>query len=380
MKNGKPSYLFPLSLVFYEIATYLAIDMYLPALPSLEKDFQISRQMTQYTVLMSFLGASSMQLFMGPLSDRYGRKIVVLMGGLSFIIASFLCATTENIMVMLVARFIQGSAICSAVVAGYSAVHELYDTKMAIKVTAVMGSVTILAPAFGPLLGALVLKFSGWRAIFWILTLWALIAILLLSKVMPRTNKESVPLHFKSILSDYFTIITRKDFLAFILPFCLLFMTFIFWGVGSPFLVIEHYQKTPTVYSILQSLVFGCFILGTQVTRILINRLSPQQIIYIGFTIASGCVFFILSSQLYIMVMGMMIFALGASIAFGPLNRCAIDTCHEPMGRRMAIGSSLMSAFGVIAAYLVTLMNLHWLILSGFILATTTFFILKRKS
>jgi Bcr/CflA subfamily drug resistance transporter len=392
MTTPNKSILFPAALVFYEIVTYLSNDMYLPSLPQISRDMQISQDLAEYTLLFWFLGSASMQLFMGPLSDRYGRKIVLMSGGIFYIIASFTCAVTPNIYLFLIARFIQGSSVCSMVVAGYAAIHESYDTTQAIKIIAMMGSVSILAPAFGPLLGAVILTFLDWRAIFYVLGISSLIAMLFLGKVMPETNPVRVPIHFKDILTDFVSIAKRKQFLHYMLPYCLLFLSFICWIVESPFVIIEAHHKTPMEYGYIQLAVFGAFIAGAQIVHLCAEKVSPNRLINIGMSIALAAVLLLVivssfnNEAYYSLIVLLMVFSMGAAIAFGPLNRCAIDACIEPMGRRMSIFSTYMNSFGVAGTVLVTLFNdktmanLSLMIAGGVIFAFITFHLTKGKS
>jgi len=360
MHNKNISYFFPFVLVFYEIATYLSNDMYLPGLPAITHDFDITQEVAQYTLLYWFLGSASVQLIVGPLSDRFGRKIVLLTGGFLYTTSLFVCAFTQNIFLFLIARFIQGSTVCSVVVAGYAAIHEFYDDKAAMRIIALMGSITILAPAFGPLLGGIVIEAVNWRAIFHFLGILGIISIALLFKVMPETNTNKISLHLKSIMKDYFYIATRKSFLSFTLPYCLLFMSFICWIVESPFIIIETYQKTVIEYGVIQLFIFAAYLVGAQITRRLIHKFDPLIVIKIGMLIAllsAGLLIvppFLKENYLYFVVFSMMLMSLGSAIASAPLNRSAIDTCEEPMGMRVAIFSSYMSIFGVLATFLVT--------------------------
>ncbi len=363
MNKIDKSWLFPAALVFYEISTYLSNDMYLPSLPQITRDMRITQDLAEYTLLFWFLGSASMQLLMGPLSDRYGRKIVLMTGGLFYVLANVVCAITSDIYLFLIARFVQGTAVCSMVVAGYAAIHETYDTTRAIKIIAMMGTVTILAPAFGPLLGAVILQFSEWRSIFYLLALWSFVAMLLLAKVMRETNPKRVPIHLKEIASDFMTIAKRKAFLHYMIPYCLLFMAFICWIVESPFVIIETLKKSPLEYGYVQLAIFGSFMLGAQIVHFMAEKVSPQYLINVGMSIALAAVLLLvllssLDNQAYFsLILLLMVFSTGAAIAFGPLSRCAIDACEEAMGRRMAIFSTYMNTFGVFATILVTLTN-----------------------
>lgn len=354
---------FPLSLVFLEIGTYLANDMYLPGLPTISDQLGISQDQAQYTLLVWFLGSGSFQLLTGPISDSVGRRVVLLSGAILFCLSSLVCAITSNLMLLLIARFVQGSAICAIVVPGYAAVHEYFDTQAAIKIIAIMGSVTILAPAFGPLLGAIVIEVSHWRAIFWTLTIWGLIAFLILFFVMPETNQNPHPIKLKQIFKDYFRISTRWHFLKYTLTFCFLFLAFICWIVESPFIIIETRGYSRLEFGIIQFLIFVWFIIGSQLTRILIDRMSVFKTIEMGLLTACFGALFLATlvhfemDSLYAVVIAMMVISFGAAIAFGPLNRCAIESAKEPMGRRTAMQSTFMGIFGVIGIMLVTFFN-----------------------
>jgi MFS transporter, DHA1 family, multidrug resistance protein len=120
-------WLFPFIFVFYEITHYLANDMYLPAMPRLVADLQTTTHLGQQTITVWFLGTAALQLLLGPLSDRLGRKPILFLGGLIFILSTLICALTSNIHLFLIARFFQGTAVCAVITAGYSSIHELYD-------------------------------------------------------------------------------------------------------------------------------------------------------------------------------------------------------------------------------------------------------------
>ena len=194
MKSFIPSQkmlsLFPFLLVFYEISNYLANDMYLPALPQITTDLFTTVHTAQQTLTVFFLGAASLQLFLGPLSDRLGRRPIFFAGGFIFILSTAFCMLATHIHTLLIARFFQGCAVCFIVTAGYSTIHEIYDHIKAIQILAIMASITVIAPAFGPLLGSLVLHWGSWRWIFGLLLIWACIALLALWFLMPESNPK----------------------------------------------------------------------------------------------------------------------------------------------------------------------------------------------
>jgi len=349
--------IFPFLIIFYAILTYLSNDMYLPALFDLMRDFNTTTSMAQLTLTTWFLGSASTQLIMGPLSDHYGRRPILLLGGMIFIVSSILCAATHSMFILLIARFLQGSAVCSLMVAGYATVHELYDTKQAIHILALIGSVGILAPAFGPLLGSFILTVATWRFMFLLLAAGAVAAIILLFKWMPESNplENRTPIAFKKIVKSYCSIITNINFILATLVLCLIYSGLIAWLTIGPLLITEALHLTPMMFGLYQALIFGSFILGNIFLKYTIPTIGLTKTIHYGLIVTvCGALFSLLSAIYFHSIIGfivaLMIYAGGAALQYGTLQRIAIEMSHEPMGLRMAIFSSLLGIAGVLAS------------------------------
>lgn len=369
--------LFPLVLVFYEIALYLSVDMYMPALPSMRQDLHTSAYLAQLTVTLWFLGSAALQLVLGPVSDYLGRRPVILTFCIVFIISSITCAVTNNIYVMIVARFFQGTAVCSVGVAGYATIHELLEHKSAITVLAWMGSITIMAPTLGPLLGSIVLEFGSWRDIFWIIAIASLLALLLLWFIMPESNKQTRTnaLHFPTILKTYYTILNNKKFVGYAVVVCCLFSGMIAWISTGAVLIIEQLHYSPLVVGVLQIFVFGSFVTGTLIVRFMVRKYPSQLIARVGVTIAllGGAMALILavywSELLIALVMALMLYALGSAMLWAPLNRLAMEAIPNiAMGTKMAMFSAMVSTSGVFGS-IIARSNIMTL---AIILATTS--------
>ena len=145
--NKKYLIIFPIALAVLEAGTYLGNDAYLPALPNLMHDMHINQQFAQYTLISWFLGSASVQLFIGPLADFYGRRPIVLWGAAIFILTSLTCAYPDQYWLLLIARFLQGTAACTTIVGGYATVHEAFDSHKSVRVIALMGATTA-SPSF----------------------------------------------------------------------------------------------------------------------------------------------------------------------------------------------------------------------------------------
>jgi Bcr/CflA subfamily drug resistance transporter len=359
----KNFWLFPFFLVFYEITNYLSNDMYLPALPTMVSDLKITEQLAQMTVTMWFLGTASMQLVLGPISDRVGRRPVLLGGCVLFIITTAICALTANINIFLVARFFQGAVVCSILTAGYSSIHETYEQTKAIHILAIMGGVVVIAPAFGPLVGSLILTYLNWRWIFGLLAICGAVGMAALWVYMPESNPKTnrTKFNIKHILQNYTAIFFNAEFMLNTLIFCIGFMGIIAWVAGGPFLVIGAFKLSTASFGFFQLMIFGSMILGSRAVKPFMDRLGVQRLIDLGLYIVvlAGAIGLVLTwifpHFIWGLIIALMLFVFGSGLAFSPSHRLAIEACDEPMGVRMAVFSSMLSFAAVAGGLLVSL-------------------------
>ncbi len=377
MKNKiqRQNRIFPLFLVIYEVILYLSNDTYLPALPTISDQFDITKGMAQLTLTLWFLGSASMQLIIGPLSETKGRKKVILFGGVIFFLATLACAYSNNIYFLLLFRFLQGASVVSMIVPGYATIHETFDQKKSIRLLALMASCTILAPSFGPLLGSILLKFIHWQTIFTILALLALIPLFGLALKMPKTAaKIKTPLAIKTILKQYTSILKNRQFMMYSLSGQCLFAAMIAWITAGPFLIIEIYQYTEFEFGFSQLFIFGLFIIGTRVLKLLMEKYQPHFIARFGFILAfSGSIYLFIASHYYAsiylnLVIGMTIIAFGTGLLYPVTQRLSIESSNEAMGSKVAINSLLTGCASVVGSFVMSKSEGSFISMANFLL------------
>lgn len=367
--------LYPLLLVFFELGAYLSNDAYLPALPQISQDFQASASLAQMTLTAFFLGAASLFLLLGPISDRYGRRPVILGGALLFTLSTMGCAIAPTIEMLILARFFQGLSLCSIGSAGYATIHELYDQHTAIQFIALMGVITLLAPALGPLVGALLMTFMSWRGLFWILALWGLVSGLCLWRWMPESlpAEKRHPLNWRVTVKQYGDIIINLRFMGFCSLFCLPMVAAMAWLTAGPFMVMETWHYSTLMFGVIQTVVFGALVVGSYLVKPLMHRLGVLPLItfstqLIAVSAVSAFVLtWIFPDILFSLILPLMVFMLGLAMMVSPAQRLAIESLTEPMGVRMAMFSSVWSFFGFLGSFLAsttyngTLLWLAWI-------------------
>lgn len=319
--------------------------MYLPALPQIMCEFNLNRKIAQLTLTTWFLGLASMSLFMGVLSERYGRRSVLLLGGLIFLLGTILCTLAPNIWIFFLGRFLEGGMVASMLVPGYATIHELYPRDEAIKIFALIGSINVLAPALGPLFGGIVLYLSNWRSIFGVILLLSMVALLALQKVMPETlpPEKRLSINIPQSAKRYWNIISNKRFMLYMSVLGLIFSGWITWISAGSLLIIKKFQFSALAFGLIQALIFSVYILGTRRVKYLIELHGTNTIIWYGLLITLSAGFMILllaflfPNNLYLFLIALAFYTFGYALCFPSLNRVIIETSNEPMGIRVSL-------------------------------------------
>lgn len=370
---------FPLFFVLYEMASYLSNDAYLPAMPVIDQQLHTTEDMVRFGLTTWFLGGCFIQLLVGPLSDYVGRRKVLLWGGLVFVLSTLGCALAPNIHLLNFMRFIEGATIATMAVTGYATIHAMYDTKKAIHTIAFMNSISVLAPSFGPLFGALIVMYCPWETIFHVLALWAIIPLVFLYKDMPETaDTDTATLKIGTVLGQYKRILLNGHMMIYVLASRMIFAAMIAWLSAGPFLLYDTFHLDSLHFGLVQMFVFGSYILGNRATKRLMETLTLEQVIAYGWALSlAGCAYCVayaafMPTNFYPILPGLMLLTLGAGLSMPIYSRLAIEQSEEPMGSKVAFTTFSMTLFGVIATLIINLFFTNTLMSLVLILSVLT--------
>src|SRR5688572_29527636 len=165
-----------------------AIDAFFPAFHAVGRALGASDFEMQQTISVYLVAYAAMSLFHGPLSDTYGRRVVILGGVAGFTLASVGCALAQGIGELLVWRALQGVSIGAGLIVGRALTRDLYDGAQALKVQSLITLFFSIAPVLAPIVGGFVFDFAGWRAVFWFLALYGAALLLLCLRALPETH------------------------------------------------------------------------------------------------------------------------------------------------------------------------------------------------
>ncbi len=258
----------------------LSVDMYLPSLPTIQRELGTTASLTQLTLAAYFVGLGLGQLAYGPLTDRFGRKRPLYAGLAIYVLASLACALSPSVHVLIALRFVQAVGGAAGQVVTRAVVRDLYSGAPAAQLLSRLMLVMGVAPILAPLLGGWILLFAGWRAIFALLALLGLGCLALMLFTLPETAATRVPRLEVAVIGRHLGELARdRSFRAFTLTGAFAMAGMFAYISGSPFVFIELFQLSPQAYGwIFGTNAFG-LILGSQLNHRLLARRLPAQIL-----------------------------------------------------------------------------------------------------
>lgn len=263
-----------------------AIDAYLPAMPALAETVGASVHHTELSLSVFMVGFAVGQLTCGPLSDRIGRKPVLLAGQILFLIASLVIVSVDSLTELLVWRFVQALGGGACVVNSAAIVRDCFSGREAAKVMSTMAMILMLAPLVAPMVGSLLLYVADWWLIFVFLAVYAAFLMWLLGAFLPETRPVDAPVASpRQVLRNYLSVLIDRRAMGYILAVAASFAGIFAFVTSSPFLYMEHYGLSPAAYPFVFGANVVIMALSNRVNIRLLRRRTPQQNLRLGLAI-----------------------------------------------------------------------------------------------
>ncbi|WP_312972589.1 MFS transporter [Atlantibacter sp.] len=352
---GRQALLFPLCLVLYEFSTYIGNDMIQPGMLTVVAQYQAGVEWVPTSMTAYLAGGMFLQWLLGPLSDRVGRRPVMLWGVVWFIVTCLATLLAQNIEQFTVLRFLQGISLCFIGAVGYAAIQESFEEAVCIKITALMANVALIAPLLGPLVGAAWIHIAPWELMFVLFAALAAIAFLGLWRAMPETaTRLGDKLSIKELGRDYREVMKNVRFVAGALSIGFVSLPLLAWIAQSPVLIISGEKLSTYEYGLLQVPIFGALIIGNLVLARLTSRRTVRALIIMGgwpimIGLAVAALATVVSSHAYLwMTAGLSIYAFGIGLANAGLVRLTLFASDMSKGTvSAAMGMLQMLIFTV---------------------------------
>lgn len=331
--------LFPLALVLFEFATYIAHDMIQPGMLQVTTEFKVGPEWVSTSLTAYLMGGVVLQWLLGPLSDKYGRRPVLLLGIVFFAAACLLTNWVQTIEQFVALRFMQGISLCFIGAVGYAAIQEAFEEALAVRMMALMANVALLAPLAGPLAGAAWLTVGDWRSMFWLFAACSLVAFVVLWRIMPETagdRHHSVAL--PNLARAYLRLARDRQIMYGSFAIGLVFIPILTWVALSPVILMHDEGLSRMQYALLQLPVFLAMIGGNITLSKLAGRVPIEQPvkfaawpILIGLSIA--LIANLLDSHTYLLLTaGLSLYAFGAGMVNAGLYRLTLYASSEGKG------------------------------------------------
>jgi DHA1 family bicyclomycin/chloramphenicol resistance-like MFS transporter len=262
----------------------VSTDLYLPSLPSITRAFNASVSQAQMTLSAFLVGFAFMQLVYGPLSDRFGRRPVLLWGFAIFIIASSLCLFATTIEQLILGRFLQSIGACCGPVLGRAIVRDIYGRDRAARVLAYVTSAVALAPAVAPTLGGILEHNFGWQANFSALALIGVVIFIVIYFVLEESNAQKDPHAMRplQLAANFASLLRDRRFLGYSLTLALNFSALFSFISVSAFVIIDLLGVPSSYFGYNFAVAVMGFMSGSFLSARFAPKLGVDRVIFLG--------------------------------------------------------------------------------------------------
>ncbi|MCX8974828.1 multidrug efflux MFS transporter MdtM [Citrobacter portucalensis] len=330
---------FPVALILYDFAAYLSTDLIQPGIINVVRDFNADVSLAPAAVSLYLAGGMALQWLLGPLSDRIGRRPVLIAGALIFTLACAATLFTTSMTQFLVARFVQGTSICFIATVGYVTVQEAFGQTKAIKLMAIITSIVLVAPVIGPLSGAALMHFVHWKILFAIIAVMGLIALIGLMLAMPETvQRGTVPFSARGVVRDFRDVFRNRVFLFGAATLSLSYIPMMSWVAVSPVILIDAGGMTTSEFAWAQAPVFGAVIIANMVVVRFVKDPTQPRFIWRAVPIQLSGLAVLIAGNLLLphvwlwSVLGTSLYAFGIGMIFPTLFRFTLFSNNLPKG------------------------------------------------
>lgn len=350
----------PTLLLLLTVFGPISMDLYLPALPALTAELDAVTSVAQLTVTACLIGLAAGQLIAGPLSDRFGRRGILLVGIAAYILMSAVCALSPTVELLIAARFVQGLAGGVGIVISQAAGRDVYTGGALIRFYGRLTVVGGLAAIIGPLLGGLLDAVMDWRGLFVFLAAIGAAILVVTLRMFPETlaPEERTAGGFAHTVADFRTLLRDRAFVGAVLNQGFLYAALFAYLAGSTFVLQDVYGLSPLGYALAFGLNSAGFmtlghlagrsaerwsIPGTLTAGVLTSGVGAIGLLVAGLT----------ALPLWVVIVSLFLLAGGVAISSPPATTLALADYPRMAGTASSLLGMVRFGFGGIAAPLV---------------------------
>ncbi len=262
----------------------LTTDMYLPSLPDIARQLHASTAQVQFTISAYLIGFAVGQIFYGPVSDRHGRKPVLMAAMALYCVASLACALSTSIEMLIIARTFQALGGSGGIVLTRAIVRDIYAGARAGRELSLIGSVMALAPVLAPIAGGLLQTGFGWRAVFFALVAAGLVGAGIVWLLLPETlnTRAAEPVSIASMGRSYRIVVRNPAYLAYLGITSASYAGLFAWISGAAFVLQNLYGLTPFDFGVAFALGSIGYMTGSALAARIVVRFGLDGVLGVG--------------------------------------------------------------------------------------------------
>ncbi|MBZ0216290.1 MAG: multidrug effflux MFS transporter [Fimbriimonadaceae bacterium] len=367
----------------------VALNIFIPSMPGLQSALNVEYATAQLTLTLYLISLAISQLFVGPISDRIGRRPVVLAGTVLFIAASVACAFAQSIEALIFARALQAAGGCVGISLARAIIRDLYGRNRSASLIGYVTMTMVVVPMLAPIAGGFLDAWGGWRVGFYVVAVWGAIVLVFagfqLHETRSRDTASSVGLI--GLGRGSAALIVEPAFLGYALNSA--FSTGIFFAflAGAPFIMTSLYGQTPADYGLYFILVSVGYMFGNYLSGRFAEKLGSNRLLVAGTsTMIAGMILqtFFLAIDIrapYAIFLPMGIIAMSNGLTIPNAIASSLSLRPEYAGAASGLTGFLQIGIGALATYCVSLLHdgtalaMYWVMLICGVLTVVFLFV-----
>jgi DHA1 family bicyclomycin/chloramphenicol resistance-like MFS transporter len=351
-------------LVLASATSIMSTDMYAPSLPDLADEFNTSASKIKLTISLNMVAFGLAQLLHGPLSDRFGRRPILLGSLVGVVIGCLLCTSAQTVNQLILARIFLGLVAAAEAVIGLAILKDLYAAKQQVKALALLGMVIAIVPAIAPILGGYLHVHFGWESNFYVIALMACVSLVVVYLFLPESSTpDPQALQIKRIASAYAGLLQNADFLSHTLVLGVALGLIFVFVTAAPFVLITYFGVQVQHFGYYQAAIVVSFFIGSVTASQLADYWAPERLLNFGVSfVMAGTVVLVLlifieklSAINLAATYAIITFGMGPLFAVAPSH--ALRTIQSQAGAASAMLSGLEQGIAGLSAVAVSLIH-----------------------
>lgn len=266
----------------------LAIQIFLPSLPAIQADLEVSGPVAQLVFSLSMAAIAVSMLVYGPLSDRFGRRPMLIAGLILYLIGSLACALAPNIAVLILGRTVQAVGGAGPIALTRTIIRDLYGRERAASMIAYLTMAMVVVPMMAPVIGGYLNDLIGWRAIFAFCAAVGLLVSALVLTRLPETHRDQVAIPgIGSMIAGFAQLLRTPAFRAFAFQSAFCIASFFSFAAAAPYVVIVVMERSASAYGLFFMVVSLAFMLGNFFAARTSERVGVERMVLIGSSLSA---------------------------------------------------------------------------------------------